>query len=138
MPNFTTLTLEQMRVAKPADVVAQLTAFFSKMTLAQLIRFSFDADTVTKTLPLTHRPDGQVSVMETVERDIETNAVVKRTRWEYDYYEDEPGKPVKDLVTRVLSPVGAEVERRTLRHFKDGRQPEELQVAEPIGEVVGP
>uniref|UniRef100_A0A6M3LI69 Uncharacterized protein n=1 Tax=viral metagenome TaxID=1070528 RepID=A0A6M3LI69_9ZZZZ len=135
MPNHTTMTLEQMRAAKPADVVAQMTAYFAKMTLAELIRFSFDASAISATT-LTPGPNGPV-LYETVTRDIATGAVIETLRLEQDYY---PTGEVKDVVIKKLSPLGAELSKVTLRHYTTGKQPEVVPsaVEEELGEVVRP
>ena len=133
--NITSMTLKQMQAATKAQIIADIAKQLDKATKRELIMFALGlGETVTETA-MTHRADGQVSAVETVERDIETNAVVKTTRLEYDHYEDEPGRPVKDIVTRVLNPLGAETSRVTLRHYTTAKQPEVVPnaVEVPIG-----
>lgn len=134
MPNYTSYkTPEVMRSAKPADVVTQVAAYFGKKTLAELIRFSFDANIVSETT-LTPGPNGPV-LYETVTRDIATDALLGTKRLEYSYYEDEPRRPIKDIVTKTLNPLGVETSKKTLRHFTMGEYPQVIK--EPVEVPIG-
>ena len=126
-------TLAQMQAASPTQVTAAKTVvknFIDGLSKADFIRLilytqSVDVKAIIKlsdTPTRVIRPDGQVRAQTTVHRDV-LGAATGSTVVAHTYYEDEPGKPVDTISITEKDAAGKTLTVRTIKHFKDGRQP---------------
>lgn len=133
MPSLTGMTLAQMRAATVVQLRTAVNNRINAATKAQIIRLELyvrnwdidrevripDADTRTDW------PDGQIKSRQTVTRDV-PGAKTGTVRHEWTYYSPEGAAtqgPV-DTITRIeLDASDAEIGRKTIKHFADGRQP---------------
>ena len=125
MPNYTRLNLQQMIAATKIDIIrAQAEGLAAEFDKRGLIKYLLElGETVTITIPTTHYPDGQVDMLEEREIDVETSTLVRRKRTKYTYYTELTPAPVNIIEELVTDGQGAQISRRRIKHFPDGRPP---------------
>ena len=128
MPNYTGLNLQQMIAATKLDIIrAQAEGLAAEFDKRGLIKYLLDlGETVTITVPTTHYPDGQVNMLEDREIDVETSDVVRRRRTKHTYYTKLTPAPVDIIEELVTDGQGAQISRRRIKHYPDGRPPHEI------------
>jgi hypothetical protein len=119
MPILVNLTLEQLRAATKAQIVADITA---KMTKRDLLIFLNDgSDKVQDEPKRTYCKDGQQESQIEVERDVETGARTGGKVISWSYY---PTGEVDEITISLRDATDKETARKVIKHFVDGRQPE--------------
>ena len=123
MPNWSNLTLEQLRAATKAQIVTAITNWLNNRTKRQIIALLIDMDVVADTPDVTYWPDGQIKRRDEVFRDA-LGDVTGGRRTNYAYY------PTGEIDTITIIDVDADLTtvlgRRTIKHYLDGRQPKEI------------
>ena len=95
---------------------------------AALIQLNGGSDKVAAEPVRTYRKDGQIESETQTMKDVETGAVVSGKQITWTYYEDEKGAPVDTIAIVETDAKGAEVKRKTIKHYPDGiRQPEVIK-----------
>ena len=124
MPNWSNLTLEQLRAATKAQIVTAITNWLNNRTKRQIIALLIDMDVVADTLDVTYWPDGQIKRRDEVFRDT-LGDVTSGRRTNYAYYS--PGGEIDTItIIDVDADLTTVLSQRTIKHYTDGRQPEEV------------
>ena len=127
MATLSDLTLEQLRAATVIQIRTALKNRIDLLSKRQLIRMLLalkgcDLDElvqVAESGPSLYRPDGQIRERTEVRRsELGDKLGGRRATW--SYYET---GEVDEITIVELDASGAETSRRTIKHFKDGRQP---------------
>lgn len=71
-----------------------------------------------------YRKDGQIESQSETVRDVETGALISTKTIAWTYYDNEPGAPVDEITIVETDERGAELKRKVIKHYTDGRQPE--------------
>jgi len=122
MPDITTsLTIDQLKTATKAAIVADITG---KMSKRDLIIAVVGSDKVTDAPVIKRRKDNQIESQLETERDIETGAVLGSRLITWTYYET---GEVDEIATIAMDAAGKETSRRIIKHYTDGRQPESIK-----------
>jgi len=120
------ITLAQLRAATKDQILTKLNTWLSNRTKAQLIGLILTvADDIGDRVEIPeptlsdHYPDGQIKSMFQVNRDVLGNRTGGRDiTW--TYY---PTGEVDAITIEELDARGVVTAKRTIKHFKDGRQP---------------
>jgi hypothetical protein len=123
--NYTGKPITELRKLTKRQILDAVVAALDtpSTTKRALLAFLMDGETLPDAPKTKHRADGQIQEREDALRDVETDAVTQRTVTTWSYYEDEPRRPVNEIITTVYDGAGAVVSKRTVKHFPDGRQP---------------
>ena len=121
MPNITTLTRAQIIALNQGQLRAAINQVINGWTKREMVLFLLDSDRIVDTPIITRRVDGQVETYVEVERDMETDVRIGGRRLTYTYY---PTGEVDTIVISQRDAADKEKSKRTIKHFKDGRQPE--------------
>lgn len=92
-----------------------------------LIQLNGGGDKVPDEPVRKYRKDGQIESETQTMQDVETGAVVSGKQITWTYYEKEKGAPVDTIAIVETDGKGAEISRKTIKHYPDGRQPEVLK-----------
>ena len=114
------VTLEQLRAATKAQIVTFITNKLNSMTKRQIIIWLMDADVINIAPVVVRRPDGQLSSMTDVVRDVESDVQISKRVTEWSYY---PTREVDTITIKTYDGSNALIGTRTIKHFTDGRQP---------------
>lgn len=119
---LTDLTKEQLRALSKNQIINSIDDYLTaNYTKKQLIQGVLDRDTEWDTPVCTYGPDGILTQNE-IERDIETNAQVSRKYTVWDYYNS---GEINTIITEFYDENDVLTKRKKIKHYKDGRQPEE-------------
>ena len=94
---------------------------WDKLTKAKLKELCYQGETTTERTMTRDDKTGDNGVLTEVCRDLLTNAVVSRrvTRWTYF-----PTGEIDEIAVTEFDAQGKETKRPTIKHYRDGRQPE--------------
>jgi len=124
MPNWSNLTLAQLRAATKAQIITAITNWLTTRTKRQIIELLLDVTNIADRPDITYGADGQITRRDELFRDVEGNVTGGR-RTNYVYY---PGGEIDTIETiDVDADLTTVLNRRTVKHFVDGRQPEQLE-----------
>ena len=118
---LTDLTLEQMRASTKNQIINSVDTYLANLTKRQLIQMLREHDTEWDDPICTYGKDGILTQNE-IERDSETNVQVSRKYTVWDYYNS---GEVNTIITEFYDENNALKKRKKIKHYKDGRQPEE-------------
>ena len=123
MPNWSNLTLEQLKAATKAQIITAIDNWLANHTKRQIIELLLDATSIADRPDITRWPDGQIKRRDETFRDVEGNVTgSRRTNYAYS-----PGGEIDTIETiDVDADLTTVLNRRTVKHFLDGRQPEEI------------
>lgn len=123
MPNITDLTLAQMRASTKNQIADSVKTFLqNNYTKKQIIQFLRDKDSEWSDPVRTYFPDGQIETQTEVETDIETGVQLSKKVITYSYYNS---GEVNKIIIQTLDENNIEKKRKTIKHYKDDKQPEE-------------
>ena len=122
---FEDLTLEQLRAATKEQIITTITGKLTSMTKNRICEFIWGIrNIVTDNLTLTnttHREDSQngqvIRVNETTDV-LGTKLTSQKIEWAYY-----PTGEVDTITISELDALDAVISTKTIKHFKDGRQP---------------
>ena len=114
------VTLEQLRAATKAQIVTFITNKLNSMTKRQIVLWLMNADVINIAPVVVRRPDGQLSSMTEVVRDMESDVQISKCVTDWSYY---PTIEVDTITIKTYDGSNALIETRTIKHFTDGRQP---------------
>ena len=121
MPDLTAMTIEQLRSATKAEILAGIRDYLAaNYTRRDLIRLCRDRDTYTETTDTT-RPDGQIFQRIEIERDGDTQAQVSRRVITWTYYAT---GEVNVITIERYDAINTLIRTKRIKHYRDGRQPE--------------
>lgn len=112
-------TLEQIRAATKAQIINWITDKLNNMTKKQIIELVMEFVTVSRKPEITYRPDGQVASRLDVEQDV-LAVKVGSVLTTHSYY---PGGEIDEIAISERDANDAEIRRRVIKHYLDGRQP---------------
>jgi hypothetical protein len=122
MMQLTDLTLPEMRASSKLEIINSVKDYMqANFTKKQLIQMLRERDTEWDDPICTYGEDGILTQNE-IERDSETNAQVSRKYTVWDYYNT---GEVNTIITEFYDENDALKRRKKIKHYKDGRQPEE-------------
>ncbi len=121
MPNWTTLTLAELRAATKAEVIQDVARYMAaNMSKRQIIVWLMDADQMPDRVIVTRDDENRITRRVEVNRDPETGAMTGGTVTVKDYYDT---GEIKDIIHSTRDADNNETRRIRVRHFTDGRQP---------------
>jgi len=120
MPNWSNLTLSQLRAATKAQIIVAIDNWLAIHTKRRIIELLLDVTNIADRPDITYGVDGQIARCDEVFRDT-LGAIVSGRRTNYVYY------PTGEIDTIETIDVDADLttvlSRRTVKHYLDGRQP---------------
>ena len=123
MPNWSNLTLAQLRAATKAQIITAIDNWLATHTKRRIIELLLDVTNIADRPDITYGADGQIARRDEVFRDVVGN-VTGGKRTNYAYY------PTGEIDTITIVDVAADLTtvlgRRTVKHYLDGRQPEQI------------
>jgi hypothetical protein len=119
---LTDLTLEQMRASTKNQIISSVDSYLANLTKRQLIQLLREHDTEWDDPVCIYGKDGILTHNE-IERDIETGAQVSRKYIVWDYYNN---GNVNTIITQFFDENDVLKRTKRIKHYRDGRQPEEL------------
>ena len=114
----TTLTLEQMKAATVAEILADVTAQNDKR---EIVSELLGADRISDRPTITYDDRDRIVKRVETERDLLTDDVLGSVVTTHSYYKT---GEIEDIIISERDAKDNETAKRTIRHFTDGRQPE--------------
>ena len=122
MLNITDLTLPQMRASTKNQIADSVKTYLqNNYTKKQLIQLLRDKDSEWSDPVITYFPDGQIETQTEIETDCETGTQISKKVITYSYYNS---GEINKIVIQTLDENNIEKKVKTIKHYKDGRQPE--------------
>ena len=123
MPNWSNLTLAQLRGATKAQIITAIDNWLANHSKRRIIELLLDVTNIADRPDITYGADRQIARRDEVFRDVVGNVIGGR-RTKHVYY------PTGEIDTITLSDIAADLKtvigRRQIKHYLDDRQPEEL------------
>jgi hypothetical protein len=123
MPNWSNFTLAQLRAATKTQIITAITNWLQTRTKRQIIELLIDVVSIADKPIITRSGDEQITQRDDVNRDVLGN-VIGGKRTNYAYY------PTNEINTITITDLDADLitvlGQRTIKHYTDGRQPEEV------------
>jgi len=126
MPNLTSLTVEELRSSTKNEIIDSIKSYLqNNFTKKEIIRFLRDknSDTEWSSPICTYFPDGQIESQTEIETDDETGLQVSKKIITFSYYNT---GEINKIITQILDENNVEKKRRTIKHYRDGKDPEEI------------
>jgi hypothetical protein len=122
MQQLTDQTLEQMRASTKKQILDAMSAYMqATYTRKQIMQILRERDTEWDDPVCTYGPDGILTQNE-IERDSETGLQVSRKYTVWDYYNS---GEINTIITQFFDENDVLTKQKKIKHYKDGRQPEE-------------
>ena len=121
MPNWTTLTLAELRAAghPTGKIVSEVAKYLNSKTKKEVIELLMDTEIFSRPAVVTKRHDGQME-----RRKVETeNALGDKTGGTVTTYTYYPNGDIEDITIVHRDGDGNITEQYTIHHYQDGRQP---------------
>lgn len=119
---LTDLTLEQMRASTKNQIINSIDSYLANLTKRQIIQMLREHDTEWDDPVCTYGKDGILTRNE-IERDAETGVQVSRKYIVWDYYNT---GEVNTIIIEFFDENDALKRKKGIKHYRDGRQPNEL------------
>ena len=117
------MTLAEMRASTKNQIINSIADYLqANLTRRQVIQLCRERDTEWDDPVSTYGADGQIESQNEIERDSETGAPVSRKYTTWTYYNN---GNVNVIAVRVFDETDALVKQKIIKHYRDGRQPEE-------------
>jgi hypothetical protein len=123
MPNWSSLTLAQLRAATKAEIITAIDNWLANHTKRQIIELLLDVTNIADRPDISYGADGQIARRDVVFRDVVGNVTGGR-RMNYSYYPSGEIDTIK--IIDVAADLATVLRRRTVKHYLDGRQPEQV------------
>ena len=124
MPNWTDMTLQELRASSKADIVKSVGQYiYDHFTKKQIIIWLLDTDRIQDRVQITRDKAGNITRRLTTWRDVLTGDVVANHDTTYTYY---PTGEIEDITVTKRDGDGNITEQYTIHHYADGRQPVRL------------
>lgn len=121
MPNWTTMTLEEMRGEPLSDLCESISTYMqANFTKAEVMEWLLDTDTLYDVPEIVKDGQGQIVSRAQVGRYVDTGQQKKNSEVTKTYY---PNGDIKDIEVIKRDENDVIVEHYVICHFRNGRQP---------------
>lgn len=121
MPNWTTMTLEQMREEPLRELCESISTYIqANFTKRKVMEWLFETDTFYDPPEFTYDEHGRKTGRRQVGRFVETGKQKKNSEVTSTYY---PNGDIEDITIIKRDENDDIVEQYTIHHYQDGRQP---------------
>lgn len=132
MPNWTTLTLAELRASTKAEITSNVRQWMmANLTRREIIVWLMDRDRIPDRTVVAHDDQGRVIRRVDVWRDPETSDALSRRVMTWQYFAT---GEIRYIITSDRDGDNVEARRQRIRHWRDGRQPrmENVAVSAPL------